>query len=244
MVSQVTPSVTRYQFRTQRRVPRFGLMMVGWGGNNGSTLTASLIANQLGLSWNTKEGVHHADLLGSITQAGTVLLGDGVHVPLNSLLPMVHPRDIVLDGWDISGADLASAMSRAKVIDWGLQQQLISHMRSLKPRPAAHCPGFVASNQEPRVDNLIPGTRQEMMDQIRRDIRDFKTTRQLDTVLVVWTANTERFSEVRDELNDTADNLLASIRANHSEVAPSTLYAVASILEGVSSFRIVACFFF
>lgn len=79
----------------------------------------------------------------------------------------------------------------------------------------------------------VEGDRQAMLDQLRRDIRDFKETRQLETVIVIWTANTERFSELRDGLNDTADNLLGAIRANHSEVAPSTLYAVASILEGV-----------
>ncbi|KAF4530657.1 hypothetical protein B566_EDAN004896 [Ephemera danica] len=212
-----TPTTTRYQFRTRQHVPRMGLMLVGWGGNNGSTLTAALLANKLSLSWNTKEGEHHADLLGSITQASTVQLGEGVHVPMNSLLPMVNPRDIVLDGWDVSGLDLAAAMSRAKVIDWTLQQQLVSHMKPLKPRPAAHFPGFVASNQEQRVDNAIPGTRQEVLDQLRRDIREFKSTQQLDTVVIVWTANTERFSEVREGLNDTADNLLAAIRANHSE---------------------------
>jgi len=33
-------------------------------------------------------------------------------------------------------------------------------------------------------------------------------------------------------VNDTADNLLKSIELNHSEVSPSTLFAVASILEG------------
>jgi myo-inositol-1-phosphate synthase len=80
----------------------------------------------------------------------------------------------------------------------------------------------------------IQGDRQSMLDQLRSDIRDFKESRQLETVIVVWTANTERFCDLRDGLNDTADNLLAAIRANHSEVAPSTLYAVASILEGVS----------
>ena len=31
--------------------------MVGWGGNNGSTITASVIANKLGITWNTKNGL-------------------------------------------------------------------------------------------------------------------------------------------------------------------------------------------
>ena len=34
-------------------------------------------------------------------------------------------------------------------------------------------------------------------------------------------------------LNDTADNFLASIAADEPEVAPSSIYAAASILEGV-----------
>jgi len=29
-------------------------MLVGWGGNNGSTLTAGIMANRQNLSWRTK----------------------------------------------------------------------------------------------------------------------------------------------------------------------------------------------
>lgn len=54
-------------------------------------------------------------------------------------------------------------------------------------------------------------------------------------VIILWTANTERFCDVRVGLNDTADNLLASIARNEKEVSPSTLFAVASALEGVSN---------
>jgi myo-inositol-1-phosphate synthase len=53
-------------------------------------------------------------------------------------------------------------------------------------------------------------------------------------VIVLWTANTERFSELREGLNDTADNLLRSIANGEEEVSPSTIFACASILEGVS----------
>lgn len=43
-------------FRTERRVPRLGVMLVGWGGNNGTTVTAAVLANKLGLTWRTKNG--------------------------------------------------------------------------------------------------------------------------------------------------------------------------------------------
>lgn len=52
-------------------------------------------------------------------------------------------------------------------------------------------------------------------------------------VIVLWTANTERYSSVISNFNDTSDNLLAAIERNETEVAPSTLYAVACIQEGV-----------
>lgn len=53
---QVYPTSTRFTFRTVRQVPRLGVMLVGWGGNNGSTLTAAVLANRLRLSWPTRTG--------------------------------------------------------------------------------------------------------------------------------------------------------------------------------------------
>jgi myo-inositol-1-phosphate synthase len=49
---------------------------------------------------------------------------------------------------------------------------------------------------------------------------------------VLWTANTERFVELREGVNDTADNLLAAINRSESEISPSQIFAVAAIQEG------------
>lgn len=43
------------------KIPKLGLMLVGWGGNNGSTMTAALLANKLKLMWETKEGLKTAN---------------------------------------------------------------------------------------------------------------------------------------------------------------------------------------
>lgn len=61
---------------------------------------------------------------------------------------------------------------------------------------------------------------------------DFKAANNLDKIIVQWTANTERFSDIIAGVNDTAENLLKAIEAGHDEVSPSTVFAVASILEG------------
>lgn len=71
---------------------------------------------------------------------------------------------------------------------------------------------------------------------MRRDAykySDFKSANKLDRVIVLWTANTERYADVLEGVNDTADNLLNSIKTGHEEVAPSTVFAVACILDKV-----------
>ncbi|GAB6026157.1 Inositol-3-phosphate synthase 1 [Chamberlinius hualienensis] len=233
----VKPSSVGITIRTERNVPRLGVMLVGWGGNNGTTVTAAVLANKHGLSWQTKDGVKHANYFGSVTQASTLSIGNGangqeVYVPFKNVLPMVCPNDIVFDGWDISSMNLADAMQRSKVLDYGLQTQLRPYMEQLKPRSSIYFPDFIAANQADRADNVLSGSKWEQMEKIRDDIRDFKKRENLDKVIVLWTANTERFSNVLKGLNDNVENLLKSIRANASEVSPSTIFAVASVLEG------------
>ena len=58
------PIETEYTFRTERKVPRLGCMLVGWGGNNGTTITAAVLANKLKLTWNTKEGSKVSEPMG------------------------------------------------------------------------------------------------------------------------------------------------------------------------------------
>ncbi|XP_034189961.1 inositol-3-phosphate synthase isoform X1 [Osmia lignaria lignaria] len=232
----VTPVSTKLLIRTQLKVPKLGLMLVGWGGNNGTTITAALLANKLNLTWETKNGIQKANWYGSLVQASTVRLGkrnkEDVFVPMSWMLPMVNPDDIELDGWDISSMNLADAMQRAKVLDINLQKQLIPHMMHMKPRKSTYYPDFIASNQEKRANNLISGTKFEHLEQIRKDIADFKAAKKLDQVIILWTANTERFSEIIPGINDTAENLLKAIKENHPEISPSTVFAVAAALEG------------
>merc|ERR1719456_1735544 len=48
---RVTPQTQSFDFKTERRVPKTGLMLVGWGGNNGTTVTAGLLANKQQTTW-------------------------------------------------------------------------------------------------------------------------------------------------------------------------------------------------
>lgn len=233
----VEPVSQKYQFKTKSTVPKLGVMLVGWGGNNGTTLTAGILANQKGISWVTKDGVQSPNFWGSVTQASTCRIGsykgEEIFVPLKSLLPMVDPCDIVLGGWDISSMNLGDAMARARVLDIDLQKQLWPLMKDMQPLPGVFDQDFVASNQQERANNVIKGTKKEQMERIISDIREFKASSGVDSVVVLWTATTERFSDIIEGLNDTKENILAAVERNEKEIAPSALYALACIHEHV-----------
>lgn len=168
-------------------------MLVGLGGNNGSTLLATILANKHNITWNTKEGLKTPNYYGSVVRASTLLLGQDaqgvdVHAPLSDFLPMVHPNDLVIGGWDISGLPMDQAMKRAKVLDWDLQEKVAPMMADYKPLPSVYYPDFINANQGERADNVLPGDdKQAHLEQLRKDIRDFKASNDLDQVIVLWT---------------------------------------------------------
>ncbi|CAD5216750.1 unnamed protein product [Bursaphelenchus xylophilus] len=233
----VVPETHEYHFRTILKPRKTGILLVGIGGNNGTTLFGSIVANREKMEWRQRNGVQKANYYGSVTQSSTVHLGyDGqeqVHVPFNALLPMVDPNELIIDGWDINGANLYEAAQRARVFDPELLDKLKPHMENVKPKPSIYYPDFIASNQSDRADNVISGdTKKEHLEHIRNDIREFKEKNNLETVIVLWTANTERYTEIATGLNTTADEILRSIDENVDEISPSNIFAVAAILEG------------
>jgi myo-inositol-1-phosphate synthase len=234
-----SPKEKLYDFKTERKVGKVGLMLVGLGGNNGTTVTAGILANRQDLQWQTKDGPRGANYYGSVVMSSTVKLGTEtktgreINVPLNDMLPMVHPNDLAIGGWDISGMDLAAAMDRAKVLEPSLKALVKKQMSTIKPLPSIYYPDFIAANQEDRADNVLEGSKAstEHVEHLRKDIRDFKSANGLDKVIVLWTANTERYADIVPGVNDTAENLLKNIEAGHEEISPSTVFAVACILE-------------
>ena len=63
-------------------------------------------------------------------------------------------------------------------------------------------------------EQLTEGALTVQVEQIRADIRDFWQSSGVDKVIVLWTANTERFCDLTPGVNDTAENLLATIQVS------------------------------
>ena len=174
-----TPKETVYDFKVDREIGKVGMMLVGWGGNNGTTVTAGIIANRRGLVWDTREGPRAANYYGSVVMGSTMKLGTEaktgreINIPFHEVLPMVHPNDLVIGGWDISSMNLAQAMDRACVLEPTLKALVKKEMAEMKPLPSPYYPDFIAANQGDRADNVLKGDKACMahVEQIRKDIR-------------------------------------------------------------------------
>ena len=131
-------------------------MLVGLGGNNGTTFTAGILANQKQLEWETKRGIEKANYYGSFTQSATTHVGykfdektrrlEDVHKPVHELMPMVNPNDIKISGWDISGLNLFEAAKRSHVLEPSLINQMKSELEAITPLPAVLNQEFIAAN--------------------------------------------------------------------------------------------------
>jgi myo-inositol-1-phosphate synthase len=144
------------------------VLLVGLGGNNGSTLVAGILANKKKISWESKNGVQTANFYGSFTQSSTVHVGfkhdsatgtlSDVYKPVKDLIPMVDPCEFEISGWDISNMNLYDACKRSRVLEPDLIKQLKPELQAIVPLPAALNPDFIASNQSDRADNVLLGT--------------------------------------------------------------------------------------
>lgn len=210
---------------------RLGVMMIGLGGSNGSTLTAGLIAKRKKISWFNKNGKHEVEFLGSLSQYGSVHIGyDKKQKPHSKLFKdvgdMYEPSELVVGGWDICGDNLYEAARKAGVLDHDLLEKIKEDLSKIKPLASIYDRKFIATNQSSRANNIIKTVSKfEQLNTIIDNIFNFKIVNKLNKVIILWTASTERFHNGKwknhKELRD-------AIHANDPEVSPSVLFAVAA----------------
>src|SRR4029079_6292905 len=75
-------------------------------------------------------------------------------------------------------------------------------------------------------------TKRDLAEQLRQDIRDFKSKNKLDRLVVVWCASTEMFIRPGPQ-HATIEQFEKAMERNDEAIAPSMLYAYAAIMEGV-----------
>ncbi|HKW09588.1 MAG TPA: inositol-3-phosphate synthase [Gemmatimonadaceae bacterium] len=171
--------------------------------------------------------------IGSLTQMATIRLGkrtDNRSPLIKDFIPLAELDDLVFGAWDPIADDALTAACKAGVLEQKDIEPLSDFLREIKPMPAVFDNRYVTRLHG---DNVKRGkTKRDLAEQLRQDIRDFKTKHRLDRVVAVWCASTETYIKSGPQ-HATIEQFEKAMERNDDAIAPSMLYAWACIMEGV-----------
>jgi myo-inositol-1-phosphate synthase len=172
--------------------------------------------------------------VGSLTQMATIRLGkraDNRSPLIKEFVPLADLKDIVFGAWDPIPDDAYTAAKKAGVLEEKHLEPIADFLKKIKPMPAVFENKFVTRI---KGTNVKKGkTKRDLAEQLRQDIREFKSKNKCDRIVIVWCASTEIFIKAGPQ-HATIEQFEKAMERNDEGIAPSMLYAYAAIMEGVA----------
>lgn len=202
---------------------KLGVLVVGNGAVATTFMTGVLMA---------RKGL--AKPIGSMTQYDKIRIGKGAekkYMHYGEIVPMADLNDIVFGTWDVYPANAFEAAVNADVLKAKDIIPVEDELKAIVPMKAAFDKNFAKRLDGTHVKECKD--RWDMTEQLREDIRTFKSANDCERIVVLWAASTEVYVPVNMEVHDTLEHLEAAMKANDVEnIAPSMCYAYAALAEG------------
>jgi len=201
---------------------KLGVMIPGMGAV-ATTFVAGVEAVRKGI----------AKPFGSLTQMGTIRLGkrtDARSPKIKEFVPLAALDDLVFTGWDIFEDDMYAAATKAGVLERDLLDRVKPLLASIKPRKAVFDRNYVKNLDGPNVKK--GKNKMDLAEQVRADIREFKKSSGATRLVTIWCGSTETFIE-SSAAHQSVKAFENALTKNDENIAPSMIYAYASLSEGV-----------
>jgi len=172
--------------------------------------------------------------IGSLTQMATIRLGkrtDARSPLIRDFVPLASLDDLVFGAWDPIPDDAYDSCLKCGVLDRHEHVEPIAEfLKSVKPMPAVFDQQYV---KRLSGTNVKKGkTKRDLAEQLRQDLRDFKSKHGVSRMVIVWCASTEIFI-TPGPAHQSLEAFEKAMDANDPSIAPSMLYAYAALMEGV-----------
>ncbi|WP_373803095.1 inositol-3-phosphate synthase [Bacteroides heparinolyticus] len=201
---------------------KLGVMVVGCGAVTTTFITGVLMA---------RKGL--AKPVGSMTQYDKIRVGKGKekkYLPYSEIVPLASINDLEFATWDVYPQNAYQAAMYAEVLNEKDINPVKEELEKIIPMPAAFDKNFAK-----RIDGdniMHANNRWEMVEQLRKDIRRFKTEKQLERIVVIWAASTEIYVPVDKEVHYKLSDLEKAMQDDdRTRIAPSMCYAYAALAE-------------
>ena len=170
---------------------------------------------------------------GSVIEMAKIRVGRGEakqYKKIKEIVPVAPMQSLEFAAWDIFEENAYQTALHADVLKQRDIDPVREELEAIKPLTAAFDKNFVTRLQG---DNVKQGTRWELVEQLRADIRNFKAEHGCDRAVVIWAASTEKYIPYNEAVHKNLADLVAAMKANDCEhISPSMCYAYAAIAEG------------
>jgi myo-inositol-1-phosphate synthase len=171
--------------------------------------------------------------VGSLGKLATIRLGkrtEGRSPLIEDFVPLASLENMVFGAWDPIPDDAYDSSKVAGVLDAPHIEPIKDFLQGIKPMPAVFDQRYVKRLQG---TNVKKGKNwRDLGEQLREDIRGFKAQHGCDRLVMVWCASTEVFLKPGPQHASLAA-FEQAMDANDEAIAPSMVYAWASLMEGV-----------
>ncbi len=174
-----------------------------------------------------------AQPVGSLAESGTIRLGKRTEnrVPkIKEFVPLAKTEDLVFGGWDAFPDDAYEAAAVAGVLEKEHLNAVRDELKEIRPFPAVFDPAYVARIEATHKKEY--GSLREAAEQVREDIRAFKSENGLDSAVMVNCASTEAYAQPQKAHFDP-DAFESALDRSDPAISPAMVYAYAAIMEGV-----------
>lgn len=201
---------------------KLGVLMPGMG-----AVATTLIAG----AEIMKKGL--AEPVGSLTQMGTIRLGKRTEdrVPkIKDFVPLSPMDGLVFGGWDAFPDDAYEAAAHAGVLEKEHLNAVHDELRAVKPFSAVFDPSYVARINATHKKEY--GSLREAAEQVREDIRSFKSQHGLERAVMINCSSTEAYAQPQKSHFDL-DEFEKALDRSDASISPAMVYAYAALKEGV-----------
>ena len=201
---------------------RLGVLTPGLGAV-ATTFIAGVIAARQGL----------AAPIGSVSQMAHIRLGkrgEGRNPLIRDFVPLAGLDDLVFGGWDPISSNVLEAARTCGVLDEKDIAPVSSELEGIVAMDAVFDNRWVKKLDGKRVKNL--DSKWDQAQALMADIEKFRVDNDCDRLVMVWCGSTEAFQEA-SSVHESVDSFEAGLKSNDENIAPSQIYAYASIMSGV-----------
>ncbi len=175
----------------------------------------------------------HGSPIGSLTQMQKIQVGNGRtsrYVAIKDLVRLAEPTDLVFGGWDITPENAYQTACNANVLSHDMLSNVRRELEAIAPWRGVFDQAYVRNLRGTHVKT--GASKMDLAKALMDDIKKFLADNDLKRAVMLWCGSTEVYSEP-GPVHQTLEAFEQGLLDNAPEIAPSMIYAYASLMCGI-----------